>query len=59
VGLLIFKKLDWLNGVYIRKLSQAIKRKNFAFCTTDFPQDKSSKFYLIHERLVTLAIFSL
>ena len=54
------KKLDWLNGVYIRKLSQAqLKEKILPFVPADFPQDKLEQVLpLIHERLVTLADFS-
>lgn len=51
------QKLNWLNGVYIRKLSlDALATKLQSFLPTDFPQDKLDKILpLVFERLVTLA----
>ena len=53
------KKLNWLNGVYIRKLnSQQLEEKITPFVPPDFPKDKISQVLpLIQERLVTLADF--
>lgn len=53
------KKLNWLNGVYIRKLnSQQLEEKIAPFVPPDFPKDKISQVLpLIQERLVTLADF--
>lgn len=53
------KKLDWLNGVYIRKLSlQSLKSKLEKFIPTDFPQNKfDSILNLVRERLVVLSDF--
>ncbi len=51
------KKLDWLNGVYIRNLAdeELLLRLN-NFLPPDFPADKASEILpLIKERLVTLA----
>lgn len=55
------KKLDWLNGVYIRKLStEQLKEKIAPFISEDFPADKIEQVLpLIQERLVTLADFNL
>lgn len=55
------KKLDWLNGVYIRKLSlEQLKEKITPFISADFPEDKIEQVLpLIQERLVTLADFNL
>ena len=52
-------KLNWLNGVYIRKLNHGqLKEKIRAFIPEDFPEDKIDKVLpLIHERLVTLGDF--
>lgn len=53
------KKLDWLNGVYIRKLSsKQLETKITPFIPQDFPKDKLAQVLpLIQERLVTLADF--
>lgn len=53
-------KLNWLNGVYIRKLNhEQLKEKIRSFIPEDFPTDKIDKVLpLIHERLVTLADFN-
>jgi len=53
-------KLNWLNGVYIRKLNQEqLKEKIKIFIPEDFPADKIDKVLpLIHERLITLADFA-
>ena len=53
------KKLNWLNGVYIRKLSsEQLKEKLVPFIPKDFPVDKVAQVLpLIQERLVTLADF--
>jgi len=53
------KKLDWLNGIYIRQLSntQLLQRLQ-PFIPTEFPQNKLIRVLpLIKERLVTLADF--
>lgn len=52
-------KLNWLNGVYIRKLNQEqLKEKLKPFIPEDFPEDKIDQVLpLIHERLITLADF--
>ena len=50
------QKLKWMNGVYIRELSEAkfIERSQ-PFLPTDFPQEKADLILpLIHERLETL-----
>lgn len=54
------KKLDWLNGVYIRKLSLGqLKEKIKPFIAQEFPADKIDQVLpLIQERLVTLADFN-
>lgn len=54
------KKLDWLNGVYIRKLSsEQLKEKITPFIAEDFPWEKIDLVLpLIQERLVTLADFN-
>ena len=51
------KKLNWINGMYIRKLSLAdLSEKIKPFLPTDFPTQKLSLILpLIHERLETLA----
>jgi glutamyl-tRNA synthetase len=51
------KKLDWLNGVYIRKLPVSeLKMRLQPFLPTDFPQAKFDEILpLVVERLVTLA----
>lgn len=50
------KKLDWVNGIYIRKLSTQdliVKAQNFI--PSDFPQEKIEIIFpLIHERLERL-----
>ncbi len=53
------KKLNWLNGVYIRKLSpEQLLEKIAPFVPQDFPADKVAQVLpLIQERLVTLADF--
>jgi glutamyl-tRNA synthetase len=53
------KKLDWLNGVYIRKLNSAqLKEKIMPFIGADFPKEKIEEVLpLVQERLVTLADF--
>ncbi|MBT4124250.1 MAG: glutamate--tRNA ligase [Candidatus Pacebacteria bacterium] len=50
------KKLDWLNGVYIRKLSmEELKEKVAPFLPAEFPTQKLDKILpLISKRLVTL-----
>ncbi|HEX9817391.1 MAG TPA: glutamate--tRNA ligase [Patescibacteria group bacterium] len=51
------KKLDWLNGVYIRQLPQAeLKERLSQFLPQDFPLNKLDQILpLVVERLVTLA----
>lgn len=51
------QKLNWLNGVYIRKLSQTdLEAKLQRFLPADFPTEKMSAIVpLVAERLVTLA----
>lgn len=51
------KKLDWINGMYIRKLgSEDLKNRLQPFLPADFPSEKfDSILPLIFERLVTLA----
>ncbi len=53
------KKLNWLNGVYIRKLSDAkLKKRLKPFIPSGFPEKKLDRVIpLIKERLVTLADF--
>lgn len=53
------KKLNWLNGVYIRKLSnEQLVEKIEPFVPQNFPKDKLTQVLpLIQERLVTLADF--
>lgn len=53
------KKLNWLNGVYIRRLSsKQLEEKIVPFVPQDFPADKVAQVLpLIQERLVTLADF--
>ncbi|MEN8253649.1 MAG: glutamate--tRNA ligase [Patescibacteria group bacterium] len=50
------KKLDWINGVYIRKLKiENLKLKINKFLPSDFPKDKLGKILvLVRERLVRL-----
>lgn len=52
-------KLNWLNGVYIRKLSpEQLEEKIMPFVSADFPKDKiKAVLPLIQERLVTLSDF--
>lgn len=54
------KKLNWLNGVYIRKLSnEQLLEKIAPFVPQDFPADKVAQVLpLIQERLITLADFT-
>lgn len=54
------KKLDWINGVYIRKLNlEQLKEKIKPFVDADFPKEKIDLVLpLIQERLVTLADFN-
>lgn len=51
------KKLNWINGVYIRKLSlEELTQKIRPFLPADFPNEKINLILpLIHERLETLA----
>jgi glutamyl-tRNA synthetase len=51
------KKLDWINGMYIRKLSlDELKIKIEPFLPSDFPTDKIDIILpLIHERLETFS----
>lgn len=51
------QKLDWMNGVYIRKLPPAeLERRLQPFLPTDFPADRLGEILpLVMERLVTLA----
>lgn len=51
------KKLQWLNGTYIRKLTLPQLHTRLApFYPQDFPQNKALEILpLVHERLVTLA----
>jgi len=53
------KKLDWLNGIYIRKLSpDSLKQRLRPFIPADFPAAKFDQILpLISERLVKLADF--
>ncbi len=53
------QKLDWLNGVYIRQLSETeLWQRLTPFIPADFPQEKSSQILaLVRERLTTLADF--
>ncbi len=50
------KKLDWMNGMYIRALKPAeLVKKITPFLPTDFPQEKRTEILpLITERLITL-----
>ncbi len=54
------QKLNWLNGVYIRKLSpEQLQEKIMPFVPADFPKEKLSQVLpLIQERLVTLGDFT-
>jgi glutamyl-tRNA synthetase len=54
------KKLDWINGVYIRRLSmEELKKRLQNFIPLEFPQEKLDVVLnLIYERLVTLADFA-
>ena len=51
------KKLDWINGIYIRKLeSSELKQKIEKFLPNDFPKDKlDSILILVRERLERLS----
>ncbi len=51
------KKLNWINGMYIRKLTpEQLSEKITPFLPTDFPTQKQNDILpLIHERLETLA----
>lgn len=51
------KKLDWINGVYIRKLDDAVLiEKIKGYLPTDFPVKKLTEILpLVKERLVTLS----
>jgi glutamyl-tRNA synthetase len=51
------KKLDWLNGVYIRQLDLSeLKQRLAKFLPTDFPKEKSDQILpLVVERLITLS----
>ncbi len=51
------KKLDWINGIYIRKLEPAeLKEKIQKFLPNDFPKDKlDSILVLVRERLEKLS----
>jgi glutamyl-tRNA synthetase len=53
-------KLNWLNGVYIRKLSLAeLTQRIKPFVAPEFPRAKlTAVLPLVHERLVTLADFN-
>ena len=50
------KKLDWMNGVYIRELPpEELKRRLEPYLPSDFPKDRMEQILpLILERLVTL-----
>jgi glutamyl/glutaminyl-tRNA synthetase len=54
------KKLNWLNGVYIRQLSHVeLKERILPFVPSEFPMDKLDQVLpLIQERLITLADFT-
>jgi glutamyl-tRNA synthetase len=54
------KKLDWLNGIYIRKLDRPeLKKRLQPFIPPAFPHQKiDSILDLVYERLVTLADFA-
>lgn len=51
------KKLDWMNGVYIRKLDLLdLSKRILNFLPADFPQEKLDQILpLVRERLVTLS----
>ena len=51
------KKLDWINGIYIRKLStEELEKKLASFLPPDFPNERMPEILpLVAERLVTLA----
>lgn len=51
------KKLDWINGMYIRKLAPSeLEEKIDQFLPEDFPKDKLDKIlHLVRERLERLA----
>ncbi|MEO8581262.1 MAG: glutamate--tRNA ligase [Patescibacteria group bacterium] len=53
------KKLDWINGMYIRKLSlDELKKRLQPFIPTNFPTDKIDHILpLVSERLVKLSEF--
>jgi len=50
-------KLNWLNGIYIRKLDpQNLEKRIVSFLPLDFPKDKLTQILpLVRERLVTLS----
>lgn len=52
-----YKKLNWINGIYIRKLSlEELKNKIARFLPNDFPMEKFDAILpLVQERLETLA----
>lgn len=52
-----YKKLNWINGIYIRKLSlEELKNKIARFLPNDFPMEKFNEILpLVQERLETLA----
>lgn len=54
------KKLNWLNGIYIRRLDKKeLKERLKAFIPEEFPQEKFEKILaLVYERMVTLADFA-
>lgn len=54
------KKLDWINGIYIRNLSlPELKQRLAPYIPQDFPQDKlDATIPLISERLVKLSDFN-
>ncbi len=53
------KKLNWINGIYIRKLSiEELIQKLTPFISSSFPQEKLKEVLpLVHERLETLSDF--
>jgi glutamyl-tRNA synthetase len=53
------KKLNWINGVYIRRLpKEELKKRIQSFIPEDFPHEKLDLILsLVYERLVTLADF--
>ncbi len=54
------KKLNWINGIYIRKLSlDELKNRLKPFIPADFPKDKLDEIIpLIQDRLIKLSDFS-